>query len=135
MRGMPEVIDEDEFGIRDDEFNQNSEDDDEDTEPPPNPVTYTALSYVWRGNTLFVTPNFMVKATESRDPLSIDTIRHACLASLQRKATYIWLGRLCILQTNKEDKAWQIGNMVRIYQCCRTCLILPWWYRPPSGTG
>ncbi|KAK7032615.1 hypothetical protein VNI00_012878 [Paramarasmius palmivorus] len=57
--------------------------------------------------------------------MSIDVLFHACTASLQKKARYLWVDRLCILQNSATDKAWQIRRMYGIYKGCDPCLILP----------
>ena len=80
-------------------------------------VPYSAISYVWRGNQLLdhdpplglfsvVVPQDEI----SGDPISIDVLRAACMAALQI-SSYIWLDQLCILQSDGDDKAWQIRNM------------------------
>jgi hypothetical protein len=42
-----------------------------------------------------------------------------------RKARYLWLDRLCIMQTSKQDKRWQIMHMFNLYRHCTQCLVLP----------
>jgi len=95
-------------------------------------VAYSAISYVWRGNP--VDPafsfydeygTFNVKGAEDGDPISVDVLMHICTASLLHKIEYFWLDRLCIMQTNRDDKAWQISNMFNIYASCSHCLIIP----------
>jgi len=94
-------------------------------------VPYTAISYVWKG--LGVDPShadteygaFTVKGAESGDPISIDVLKHACTVAIQKKSDYIWLDRLCILQNNSDDKAWQIRQMFNIYKSCALCIVLP----------
>ncbi|KAL7958582.1 hypothetical protein V8C34DRAFT_282683 [Trichoderma compactum] len=89
---------------------------------------YSAISYVWKGlQTLdgSTTKIFNVAGAEDADPISIDVLRTACLASLVFQSHLLWLDRLCILQTDKGDKSWQIRQMVSIYQNAHPCLILP----------
>lgn len=69
--------------------------------------------------------SFAVKGAEEADLIGIDVLNHACTASIQQKVNYIWLDRLCILQTNRDDKAWQISHMYQISKNCDPCLILP----------
>ncbi|KAK7455291.1 hypothetical protein VKT23_011164 [Stygiomarasmius scandens] len=94
-------------------------------------TTYSAISYLWRGNPIDPSRTdessgaFSVKGAEDGDPVNIEVLSHACTASLLESADYLWLDRLCIIQTNRDDKAWQIQRMYGIYQCCKTCLILP----------
>lgn len=103
---------------------------------------YSAISYVWKGNPVvadtMASSNhagyLMAKGAEDGDPISIDVLRSACLASLRHdeggrwrmisRAEYVWLDRLCIVQTSKVDKSLQIAQMYKIYKCCMQCLIL-----------
>src|SRR5277367_1567730 len=49
---------------------------------------------------------------------------HNPMAKL-RKARYLWLDRLCIMQTSKQDKRWQIVHTFNLYRHCTQCLVLP----------
>ncbi|KAJ7310123.1 hypothetical protein DFH08DRAFT_792176 [Mycena albidolilacea] len=104
---------------------------------------YSAISYVWKGNptdqSTVAAANhsgyLTVEGAEKADPISIDVLRAACLASLKNdgigrwrmvsRAEYLWLDRLCIVQTSRADKNFQISQMYRVYKCCTQCLILP----------
>lgn len=91
-------------------------------------VEYSAISYVWRGNVPdpgSTSPTFSVLGAEAADPISVEVLMHACTASLSRGVPYLWIDRLCILQTSREDKQWQIGQMFRMYQSCRMCIVIP----------
>ncbi|KAI1375718.1 hypothetical protein F4677DRAFT_460328 [Hypoxylon crocopeplum] len=106
-------------------------------------LKYSAISYVWRGNpagpcagTADGHPGYLtVREAEDADPISIDVLRCACIASLGddevgrwrmiSRAEYIWLDRLCIIQTSKRDKSLQISQMYALYRCCTQCLVLP----------
>ncbi|KAF5393858.1 hypothetical protein D9757_000431 [Collybiopsis confluens] len=102
---------------------------------PPN-VNYTAISYTWRGNeTTHSDPSspsywkdthgtFEVKGAEDGDPISLDVLKHVCTA-VESSSRYIWLDRLCILQSNKTDKSWQISRMYAVYASCKMCCVLP----------
>ncbi|KAK7047363.1 hypothetical protein VNI00_006594 [Paramarasmius palmivorus] len=102
---------------------------------PPN-VTYTSISYTWRGNETNTddpsSPHywedmhgtFQVKGAEDGDPISLDVLEHVCIA-IRNHSRYLWLDRLCILQTSKPDKIWQITRMYSIYTSCKMCCILP----------
>ncbi|OBZ73449.1 hypothetical protein A0H81_06667 [Grifola frondosa] len=68
---------------------------------------------------------FTVSGAEASDPISIAVLRHACTASLQAGAPNLWLDRLCIIETDANDKAWQISRMHQIYASCVVCLVLP----------
>ncbi|CCM02305.1 uncharacterized protein FIBRA_04395 [Fibroporia radiculosa] len=93
---------------------------------------YATISYVWRG--LGVDPNntsgasygtFTIKGATNGDPISIDVLRHACVAAVQGNAKFIWLDGLCILQSDAYDKAWQIRRMYHIYRSSALCIVLP----------
>lgn len=89
---------------------------------------FAAVSYPWRDLQLpsgTTTPSFSVSGATHADPISIDVLRTACLAARAFSCGYLWLDRLCILQTQKEDKNWQIRRMFRIYKSCNVCLVLP----------
>ncbi|KAF9259365.1 hypothetical protein L218DRAFT_1059191 [Marasmius fiardii PR-910] len=92
-------------------------------------LSYSAVSYVWRGNVLDPTEQneniFHVEGATDGDPISITVLQHVCTASIQQQCNYLWLDRLCIMQTSKEDKKWQIRNMYNIYKSCEVCLVLP----------
>ncbi|KAK0477694.1 hypothetical protein IW261DRAFT_1366868, partial [Armillaria novae-zelandiae] len=69
--------------------------------------TYAAISYIWRGNSvdeLAVGARFFVAGAEDGDPTGVDVLVHAVLLE---GVKCIWLDRLCIMQTSKEDKHWQ----------------------------
>ncbi|ESK90424.1 het-domain-containing protein [Moniliophthora roreri MCA 2997] len=96
------------------------------------PEQYSAISYIWRGKPADPGSHpqesrgtFSVRGAEDGDPMSMDVLFHACTASLQKNARYLWVDRLCILQKCATDKAWQIRKMYGIYKGCDPCLILP----------
>ncbi|KDQ13041.1 hypothetical protein BOTBODRAFT_146369 [Botryobasidium botryosum FD-172 SS1] len=113
-------------------------------------TNYAAISYVWRGVPRDRVPPqsishkqdelgmFVVRGAEDADPISIDVLLDICSATViydknERFGVswgvgpdgYMWLDRLCILQSSKADKAWQISRMYGIYQSCKICAILP----------
>jgi len=106
-------------------------------------VQYAAISYVWKGNLLDPPEaktywysatdaadgdryhKFSVAGALDGDPISIHVLKQACLTALKHGARYIWLDRLCIMQTNREDKNWQIRKMSEMYKRCHLCIILP----------
>ncbi|KAK0496552.1 hypothetical protein EDD18DRAFT_1388986 [Armillaria luteobubalina] len=74
-------------------------------------VDYCAISYVWRNirtGKSFVEGGdgvkFDVKGAEKADPINTDVLYHACMASLRRGCTHLWLDRLCIMQASEADK-------------------------------
>ncbi|KAK0490338.1 hypothetical protein IW261DRAFT_1555480 [Armillaria novae-zelandiae] len=93
------------------------------------PPSFAAISYPWRDLQLppgTRTPSFSVNGATHADPISIDVLRTTCIAARKLSScTYLWLDRLCILQTSKRDKNWQIQRMYRIYSACDICLVLP----------
>ncbi|TFK92169.1 hypothetical protein K466DRAFT_257179 [Polyporus arcularius HHB13444] len=91
-------------------------------------VPYSAISYPWRGvpaDTASVGPRFSVAGAEDADPVGIDVLQHACVASLIRNCPYLWMDRLCIMQTNRADRNWQIRHMYRVYKSCALCIVVP----------
>ncbi|THV02792.1 hypothetical protein K435DRAFT_852438 [Dendrothele bispora CBS 962.96] len=104
-------------------------------------VLHAAISYVWKGNPPPVIDSnetesealdlgyFNVLGCEDGDPISISVLRSACLATLfylaHPQVNYIWLDRLCIIQTNNEDKSWQITRMFDVYKNADPTIILP----------
>lgn len=95
-------------------------------------LDYSAISYIWRGNGipdesfhLKVFTTSIPEDEEPGDPISIDILQLTCLAALANNSSYIWLDRLCILQTSRDDKIWQIQHMQDIYKFCSRCFILP----------
>ncbi|KDQ13154.1 hypothetical protein BOTBODRAFT_396733 [Botryobasidium botryosum FD-172 SS1] len=90
--------------------------------------SYAAISYPWRDLQLeadCVVPSFSVAGAEHADSISIDIIRTACVAARAYGYEMLWLDRLCMLQNSKQDKAWQIRRMFRIYTYSSLCLIFP----------
>ncbi|KAL6304092.1 hypothetical protein BKA93DRAFT_750023 [Sparassis latifolia] len=93
-------------------------------------VRYAAISYVWRGNAIDPTytsrvTTFGVVGAEDADPISVDVLNHTCITALHNHADYLWLDRLCIMQTSRDDKVWQIEHMYEYYKSCGVCIVLP----------
>ncbi|KAI0310721.1 hypothetical protein OF83DRAFT_1070114 [Amylostereum chailletii] len=91
-------------------------------------IPYSTLSYVWRGSPADPThpeSTFSVKGAGDADPIGISVLRHAFTSSLLLNTSYFWVDRLCIMQTSREDKDWQIANMYRVYESCAHTVILP----------
>ncbi|PBL01048.1 hypothetical protein ARMGADRAFT_916977, partial [Armillaria gallica] len=94
------------------------------------PTSYSAISYIWKGNGPITSSEppphqFRVKGAEDGDPVSIPVLGYACLISLHHALPYIWFDRACIMQTNKEDKNWQIKHMFELYKNAAVCVVLP----------
>ncbi|EMD41235.1 hypothetical protein CERSUDRAFT_69838 [Gelatoporia subvermispora B] len=92
-------------------------------------VIYSAISYVWRGNALHSGVNtrqeFSIRGAEDADPIGVDVLFDACAASLACGASHLWLDRLCIMQTSKQDKRWQIREMYRMYLFSTLSIVVP----------
>lgn len=96
-------------------------------------VPFAAVSYVWRGNTpdpdfdgaTFNVPIPQAQGAEPGDPLGVDVLREACVASMACGATHLWLDRLCIMQMSEDDKKWQISHMFEMYRRCHICIVAP----------
>ncbi|KAI9166418.1 hypothetical protein HJFPF1_02519 [Paramyrothecium foliicola] len=89
---------------------------------------YSAVSYVWRGlKTSNVVPSesVAIEGADGADPISIEVLRLACVTSLYLKCNLLWLDGLCIIQSDDEDKAWQIQRMHNIYKSCKECIVIP----------
>lgn len=67
----------------------------------------------------------MVEGALDGDPISIDVLIHAARASIMAGTKYMWIDRLCIIQTSRIDKDWQVQNMHQVYSLCKSCIILP----------
>ncbi|KAM7190303.1 hypothetical protein V8F33_009543 [Rhypophila sp. PSN 637] len=85
---------------------------------------YNAISYVWKGVSADASGspgNYMaVKGAEHADPISLSVLRAACIMSLSLYCEILWLDRLGIMQGPRADMSWQIKNMCRIYQSCKS---------------
>ena len=95
-------------------------------------IKYGTISYVWRGvpldpsdDSLDSLGTFSVQGAEDGDPISIAVLLEVCKAALQESVPYLWLDRLCIIQTNMEDRIWQIQRMHALYKGCEVCYVLP----------
>ncbi|THV01263.1 hypothetical protein K435DRAFT_607517, partial [Dendrothele bispora CBS 962.96] len=85
------------------------------------PNLYTVISYVWFGlpasvlqlnhdGSFHVSCGFRSDGTPREDggPINLQVLEYACKWASDTSSSYVWLDRLCILQTSKKDKAWQI---------------------------
>ncbi|KAI1097597.1 heterokaryon incompatibility protein-domain-containing protein [Jackrogersella minutella] len=95
-------------------------------------IKYGAISYIWQGNppdlswNLSHTASIVVEGARDGDPINIEVLRHACIANtIKGHDTYIWIDRLCIMQTDDDDKSWQIQMMFDIYRASTSTLVLP----------
>ena len=96
----------------------------------PKRLHYAAVSYPWRDLQLPEdTPPplgcFSVEGAESADAITIGVLRTACIAARQFGVSLLWVDRLCIMQTSKPDKRWQIQRMFTVYVHANPCLVLP----------
>ncbi|PBK63314.1 hypothetical protein ARMSODRAFT_1088617 [Armillaria solidipes] len=103
--------------------------------------SYATISYVWRGvigpatASMAKYGSFAVAGAIDGDPISIDVLLHVCRACLLDKIPLIWLDRLGIIQTSREDKAWQIQRMYSVYASCTKCYVLPGGTRRLASIG
>ncbi|RYP35401.1 hypothetical protein DL767_003808 [Monosporascus sp. MG133] len=96
-------------------------------------VPYAALSYVWQGNTpkmdldgqVFNVPVPDAEGASAGDPIGLEVLREACVASRACGTTHLWIDRLCIMQKSTDDKRWQISRMYEIYRQCKICIVAP----------
>ncbi len=93
------------------------------------PPSFATVSYPWRDLQLphgTNTPSFSVNGATHTDNISVDVLHTACIATRKLSSCiYLWLDRLCILQTSKADENWQTQRMYRTYSACNLCLVLP----------
>jgi hypothetical protein len=102
-------------------------------EHPNLPNDYAALSYPWNGlkpcegDSIDESAFFRVnlEGGHPSDGISIAVLRTACLAARQHNANLLWVDQICILQTDADDKAWQIQRMFELYQRCGVSLVFP----------
>ncbi|KAL0564945.1 hypothetical protein V5O48_017087 [Marasmius crinis-equi] len=102
------------------------------------PDLYTTISYVWFG--LVAEPSQLEQEgsfrvfcglrgdgtpREDGGPISLKVLEHACQWASNSSSSYLWLDRICILQTSKRDKAWQISQMYDIYAGSEQSIVLP----------
>lgn len=91
-------------------------------------MRYAAISYVWRGNPVpegYKGAEFSIRGAENADPIGIEVLTDTCMAALTEGSTHIWIDRLCIMQTSKDDKDWQIREMYHMYRSCASCIVFP----------
>lgn len=91
-------------------------------------IQYSALSYVWAGlkadSSSLGNGTFNVHGAGDADPISVKVLGQVCKLALQQKAPWLWLDRISILQTSRDDKDWQIKRMHDIYHSSRCCIVL-----------
>lgn len=88
-------------------------------------IPYVATSYVWKGNRKsHISDSFAIEGATDGDRFNIEVFRLLCATTIDRGTGYLWLDKFCIMQTNKEDKNWQIQNMANIYVNCSACAVL-----------
>ncbi|KAI0685068.1 hypothetical protein C8T65DRAFT_722259 [Cerioporus squamosus] len=81
---------------------------------PPKDHPYATVSYVWYG---YPDP--------SPQGISTALLSYVCAAALHEGVRLLWLDRLCIMQTNWDDKAWQIQQMYHVYKRAAVSFVLP----------
>jgi len=101
-------------------------------------TSITAVSYVWFGLAaetsqlesdgklnVFCGSRGDGTLREDGGPINLKVLEYACRYASQYSAPYLWLDRLCIMQTSRVDKAWQISRMYDVYESSRECIVLP----------
>ncbi|KAF7555953.1 hypothetical protein G7Z17_g1783 [Cylindrodendrum hubeiense] len=110
---------------------------------------YGAISYVWKGlKAEEGAPLFTIDRTDGSGTMSVEVLRIACVAMLQKgkdsdsdnSCDFLWVDGLCIIQGRDEnskiekdekdkkaleDKKWQMERMYQIYKTCTKCVVLP----------
>ncbi|KAL6303029.1 hypothetical protein BKA93DRAFT_826917 [Sparassis latifolia] len=66
-----------------------------------------------------------VHGAEDGDPVGIEALMRACMEAQTQKTQNIWFDCLCMMQTSKDDKAFQIKNIYSIYWSCTACIVMP----------
>ncbi|KAJ6466318.1 hypothetical protein C8R45DRAFT_485570 [Mycena sanguinolenta] len=108
------------------------------SETPILPQLYTVVSYVWFGLkaeppeleqdgsfSVFCGAHNDGTPRENGGPISLKVLEYACRWASESSSSDLWLDRLCIMQTSKTDKAWQISRMYDIYESSEQCVVLP----------
>ncbi|KAK7030501.1 hypothetical protein VNI00_014093 [Paramarasmius palmivorus] len=106
--------------------------------PTHNSMSHTAISYVWYGlveepSKLEKDGSFRVSCGSNTDgtpredggPISLKILEYICQYTIKTSSVLVWLDRLCILQTSKQDKSWQISQMYDTYESSEQCIVLP----------
>ena len=96
----------------------------------PKELSYAAISYPWRDLQLSEGTQsslgcFGVHGAEDADPITVGVLRTVCIAACKFGVSLLWLDRLCMIQSSKLDKSWQITRMFKVYVHANLCLILP----------
>ncbi|KAG6378365.1 hypothetical protein JVT61DRAFT_14090 [Boletus reticuloceps] len=88
---------------------------------------YATISYVWRGKTaeLDGVATFQVAGALNANPVSVEILHYICVVAEKEGVNYLWLDLLCIMQSDDDDKSWQIEHMYELYTCCTLCIVLP----------
>lgn len=91
-------------------------------------VQYSALSYVWAGlkadASTLANGTFNVCGAGDSDPISVQVLVQVCKLALKENTPWLWLDRISVLQTSRDDKDWQIKRMHDIYQASHCCIVL-----------
>ncbi|KAF2739806.1 HET-domain-containing protein, partial [Polyplosphaeria fusca] len=78
---------------------------------------YAALSYCWGGSQTFKTTTRSLSGYTEK--INIDnlpqTLQDAIFVTWNLDLRYIWIDALCIIQDSDSDKAFEIGQMARVY--------------------
>ena len=73
-----------------------------------NTIRYSALSYVWAGlkadASTLANGTFNVRGAEDADAISMQVVAQVCKLALKEHTPWLWLDRISILQTSRDDK-------------------------------
>jgi hypothetical protein len=99
-------------------------------------IQYAAISYIWKAYAVTSIPDghevksasalkFAALGAEDGDPINSLVLNDTCKVALEEGTDMLWLDCLCIIQTDPEDKSWQIKHMYDIYRNSTVCIVLP----------
>ncbi|KAM0703947.1 hypothetical protein Q7P35_008953 [Cladosporium inversicolor] len=90
------------------------------------PKQYATISYVWKGSDCASGKDpartLRVSGAELANSIDTDILKCAARAATSKDCDFLWLDQLCIMQTSREDKDWQITRMYQIYHESQVCL-------------
>ncbi len=91
-------------------------------------LEYIALSYTW-GDAKVTKPIFI-----DGEELQVTTNLHLALVALQARGinTRLWIDAICINQQDNDEKSWQVGQMLRIYEEATQVLV---WLGPSADNS
>ncbi|CAO2653535.1 Nn.00g029460.m01.CDS01 [Neocucurbitaria sp. VM-36] len=77
---------------------------------------YAALSYCWGGDQTFKTTMETIRIYSKKISVNLpQTLLDAIYVTRHLGLRYIWIDALCIIQDSNEDRAFEIGQMAKVY--------------------